>query len=118
MISCRLEGGTQFGVCATAAKDSAKTSFHIRVLKVEPHGSGDQPWLAEMPEIAAGALPRDTARTQGRPVVYIARVIRRDPPGGHFPHDFGGVADAEIEDVVLGGVGAVDVVDRPASDVL
>src|SRR5580704_5833986 len=118
MISCWLDGGRQFGVCATAARASAKKSFHIRVLKVEPHRSGDQPWLAEMPEIAAGTLPRDAAGTQGRPIVYIAGVIRRDPPSGRFSHDFGGVADAEIEDVVLRCVGAVNVVDRPAAYML
>ena len=35
-----------------------------------------------------------------------------------LPYDLGGVADAKIKGVVLGHVGAVDVVDRAASYVL
>src|ERR1700693_1865426 len=107
MISCWLEGGTQFWLCAAAAREIAKKSFHIRILEVEPHRSGDQPRLTQMPQITAGTLPRDTAGAQRRPVVYIARVIRGDAPGGHFPKELRSVAGAKINYVVLRRVGAV-----------
>src|SRR5579872_390570 len=118
MISCWPDGGTQFGVCAMAVRGNIRKSFHIRILEIESHRGGYQSSLSQVAQITSGTQSCNAAWAERRPVVYIARVIRRDTPSGHFAHDLSGVAGAEIEDVVLRRVGAVNVVHRAASDVL
>src|ERR1035441_9030697 len=126
MMSCWLDDGTQPGAWA-AATDTTASVKRIETatfpdiltpLKLEPHRGRDQPRLAQVRQIAAAALSRDAAGAQGGPVMHIGQVVCRDPPGGQYSHRLGGVADAEIEGVVLGRVGAVDVVDRAASYML
>src|SRR6516164_5683008 len=50
--------------------------------------------------------------------MYVRSVIRRDAPRGQLSEDFRGVAKTEIEDIVLGNVGAINIVDWPPSHVL
>src|SRR5689334_22382899 len=111
MISCPGECPTQGVVCAIATDPSHSADRNRTMLKTKPHGSGNQPRLAQMSETTAGALPGDAARTQSRPVVYIRCIVRGDPPRGCFSQELGRIAYAEIEQIALRGVGAVDVIE-------
>src|SRR5215475_15724734 len=87
-------------------------------LKGESHGGRDQPWLSKVSEITSRALPCDASGTERRPVVHICRVVYRHTPGRCFSEEGCRVPDTEIEKIILGRIGAVDVVDRPLPDVL
>src|SRR5271165_1615794 len=111
---------------ATGTKQRAAsqmpTSFFGRIfprLKLHSHRSQHQARLAEMAQIAPGALPRNAARTQSRPVVHIRDVVGRDAPRGRQPFENSpGISEADVERVVLRCVRAVDVIHRAASYVL
>src|ERR1041384_1302641 len=87
-------------------------------LKGESHGSRYQPWLSKVSEITSCALSCDASGTERRPIVYIRRVVERNAPGRCSSEEGCRVPHTEIENVILGCICAVDVVDRPLPDVL
>src|SRR5436190_4086841 len=114
MINSRPEGGTQFDVCAVGDEASESVS-RIRLIMPPPlkgvtHRCRDEPRLSKMSEITARALPGDTSWTKCGPVVRVRRIADGDAPRRHFSQNRRRITNADVENIVLRRIGAVDVV--------